>query len=387
MEESAIRNPQFTIYESRRTSNRISVPGKKKRFLCYCEDVTDRDLETAIAEGYNSIELLKRYSTISMGPCQGKMCSMNTIHLCARANGWTVQETGTTTARPPITPVSLGVLAGQNMEPVQVSPIHEWHLARGAKMMVAGLWLRPEHYGDATAEVQAVRERVGVIDVSTLGKLQLTGPGVPALLERIYVNQWRKLGVGRVRYGVMCNDEGVVLDDGVCAHLADEEWYMSTTSSGATGIFEWLGWWLQSGWGEGIHLTNLTEAFSAFNLAGPQARSVLQKLTGHATRAYPYIDLSNDAFPYMHIRTADVAGVPCRTLRIGFTGELSYEIHCPSGYALHLWEALMAAGEEFGIAPFGGEAQRVLRLEKAHIIVGQDTNALSDPFSANMEWA
>ncbi len=368
-----------TFHEPRRTSDRVSIPGTKKRFLCYCEDVTDEDLETAIAEGYNSIELLKRYSTISMGPCQGKMCSMNAIHLCARANGWTVQETGTTTARPPITPVTLGALTGQNMEPVQVTPIHNWHLARGAKMMVAGLWLRPEQYGNPTAEVRAVRERVGLIDVSTLGKLQLTGPGVPALLERIYVNQWRKLGVGRVRYGVMCNDEGVVLDDGVCAHLTDEEWYMTTTSSGATGIFEWLQWWLQSGWGEGVHLTDLTETFSAFNLAGPQSRALLQKLTE--------LNLANDAFPYMHIRTAEVAGVPCRLLRIGFTGEISYEIHCPSGYALHLWEALMEAGDEFGIAPVGVEAQRVLRLEKAHIIVGQDTDALSDPFSANMEWA
>ena len=188
------------------------------------------------------------------GPCQGAMCSMNTIHLCARANGWTVQETGTTTARPPTSPVTLGALAGQNMEPVQTTPIHQWHLDHGADMMVAGLWLRPNHYGDPAAEVTCVRERVGLIDVSPLGKLQLTGPGVPELLERIYTNQWGNLRVGRVRYGVMCNDEGVVLNDGVCAHLQDETWYMTTTSTGATTIFEWLQWWLQSGWGEGIHL-------------------------------------------------------------------------------------------------------------------------------------
>ena len=255
------------VLEPRRTSERVCVPGKKKRFVCYCEDVTDEDVETAIAEGYDSIELLKRYSTISMGPCQGAMCSMNTIHLCARANGWTVQETGTTTARPPITPVTLGTLAGQNMEPVQTTPIHQWHLNHGANMMVAGLWLRPHHYGDPTAEAMCVRNRVGLIDVSPLGKLQLTGPGVPELLERIYTNQWRNLRVGRVRYGVMCNDEGVVLNDGVCAHLKDETWYMTTTSTGATAVFEWLQWWLQSGWGEGIHLTDLTDTYSAFNLA------------------------------------------------------------------------------------------------------------------------
>ena len=369
----------FHVSESRRTSERVCIPGKKKRFVCYCEDVTDEDVETAIAEGYDSIELLKRYSTISMGPCQGAMCSMNTIHLCARANDWTVQETGTTTARPPITPVTLGALAGQNMEPVQTTPMHQWHLDHGANMMVAGLWLRPNHYGDPAVEAMCVRERVGLIDVSPLGKLQITGPGVPELLERIYINQWRNLRVGRVRYGVMCNDEGVVLNDGVCAHLKDETWYMTTTSTGATTVFEWLQWWLQSGWGEGVHLTDLTDTYAAFNLAGPQSRAVLEKLTER--------NLANKAFPYMRIRSAKIADVTCRLLRIGFTGELSYEVHCPSGYALHVWEALMDAGREFGIAPFGVEAQRILRLEKAHIIVGQDTDAMSDPLSANMEWA
>ncbi|MGH2523347.1 MAG: glycine cleavage T C-terminal barrel domain-containing protein, partial [Anaerolineales bacterium] len=365
--------------EPRRTSTRVSVPGHKKRFVCYCEDATTQDIETAIAEGYDSMELLKRYSTISMGPCQGKMCSMNTVHLCARANGWSVQQTGTTTSRQPITPVSLGALAGQHMEPVQVTPIHAWHLARKPKMLVAGLWLRPLHYGDPVAEVKAVRERVGLIDVSTLGKLRLTGPGVPTLLERIYINQWRGLGIGRVRYGVMCNDEGVVLDDGVCAHLAENEWYMTTTTSGASAIFEWIQWWLQSGWGDGVHVTDLAEAYAAFNLAGPQSRAVLQKLVN--------ADISNAAFPYMHIREMALAGVPCRAMRIGFTGELSYEIHCPSSYALHVWEALMGAGQEFSILPFGVEAQRVLRLEKGHIIVSQDTDAVTDPISADMGWA
>lgn len=362
-----------------RTSTLVQVPGTQKQFLCYCEDVTKKDLDMSIAEGYDSMELLKRYSTISMGPCQGKMCSSNAIHLCARANGWTIEQTGTTTARPPMIPVELGALAGQNMEPVQLSPVHDWHAARGAKMLVAGLWLRPEHYGGPAAEVQAVRERVGLIDVSTLGKLRLTGPGVPALLNRIYINQWQKLGVGRVRYGVMCNDEGIILDDGVTARVGEQEWYTTTTSSGAGTMLEWIQWWVQSGWGEGIHVTSLTETNAAFNLAGPQARAVLQKLTNE--------DLANEALPYMHVRDMEVAGVLCRLLRIGFTGELSYEIHCPSGYGLHIWEALLDAGKEFDIRPFGVEAQRILRLEKAHIIVGQDTDALTDPLSADMAWA
>ncbi len=363
----------------RRTSTRVRVPGTGKQFVCLCEDVTDVDIETAMAEGYDSIELLKRYSTITMGPCQGRMCSTNSIHLCARGNDTTVQTIGKTTSRPPVSPVSLGALAGQKMEPEQVSPLHAWHLAQGASMMVAGLWLRPEHYGNATAEVKAVREGVGVIDVSPLGKFHLSGPGVPDLLERMYVNHWRRLRRGRVRYGIMCNDEGVVLDDGVCARTGEESWYMSTTSTGASGIGQWLEWWMQSGWGDGVHLLDLTETNAAFNLAGPRSRQVLQELTDR--------DVSNEKFPYMRVRNADVAGVPCRILRLGFTGELSYEIHCPAGYGLNLWEELMRAGEGLGIRPFGVEAQRVLRLEKAHIIVGQDTDVLSDAIAANAAWA
>jgi sarcosine oxidase subunit alpha len=365
--------------EAPATSTLVQVPGDKKRFLCFCEDVTDKDLEMSIAEGYNSVELLKRYSTVSMGPCQGKMCSLNTIHLCARANEWTIEQTGTTTARPPMKPIKLGALAGQHMEPVQVAPVHDWHLKRGAKMMVAGLWLRPEHYGDPISEVKAVRERVGLIDISTLGKLRLTGPGVPNLLDRLYVNKWQKLPIGRVRYGLMCNDEGIVLDDGVTAHTGEFEWYTTTTSSGATAIYEWIQWWLQSGWGDGVHLANVTEVNAAFNLAGPRSRDVLQKLTNE--------DVANEALPYMSVRDAALDGVPCRLMRIGFTGELSYEIHCPAGYGLSLWESLMTAGAEFDIVPFGVEAQRVLRLEKAHVIVGHDTDALSDPISADMAWA
>jgi sarcosine oxidase subunit alpha len=365
--------------EARRTSKLVSIPGQKKQFVCYCEDVTKKDLEHSIAEGYDSIELLKRYSTISMGPCQGKMCSTNTIHLCARATSKTIEETGATTARPPMRPVSLGVLAGQNMEPVQVTPVHDWHVAQGAKMMVAGLWLRPEHYGNPTAEVQAVRQRVALIDISTLGKMQLSGPGVPRLLERIYTNQWENLATGRVRYGLMCNDEGIILDDGVTARVGETSWYMTTTSSGATSIYEWIQWWLQSGWGDGVQLTNVTEVNAAFNLAGPESRAVLQPLTG--------ADLSNEAFPYMHVREMPVAGVPCRIMRIGFTGELSYEIHCPAGYGHHLWETLLEAGKPSGIRPFGVEAQRVLRLEKGHIIVGQDTDALTNPIAASIGWA
>ena len=354
-------------------------PCAGKRFVCLCEDVTDEDVAAAIAEGYDSVELLKRYTTVSMGPCQGKMCALNSLEQAARELGRAVADLGRTTSRPPVVPVTLGALAGQRMDPVQVSPLHEWHLDNGARMMVAGLWLRPEQYGDPAEEVRAVRERAGLIDVSPLGKLQLTGPGVPGLLDRLYVNQWRDLRRGRVRYGIMCNDEGVVIDDGVCARLSDREWYMSTTSAGAGNVLEWIEWWRQSGWGEGVQVADLTEANAAFNLAGPRSRELLSRLTER--------DLANGRFPYMRARRAEVAGVPCLLLRIGFTGELSYEIHCPAGFARHLWERLLEAGEELGIRPFGVEAQRVLRLEKGHLIVGQDTDALSDPIAADAAWA
>jgi sarcosine oxidase subunit alpha len=243
-------------------------------------------------------------------------------------------------------------------------------------MMNAGLWKRPEQYGDPLLEVKAVRERVGLIDVSTLGKMKLTGAGVPDFLDKIYVNKWQKLGVGRVRYGLMCNAEGVVMDDGVTARIRDDEFYMSTTSGGAGSVFEWMQWWAQSGWGDEVTITDVTDNYAAFNLAGPESRAVLMALTD--------ADVSNEAFPYMQWREMELAGVQCRLMRIGFTGELSYEIHCPSGYGLHVWEAIMAAGQAFGMLPFGIEAQRILRLEKAHIIVGQDTDALTDPVMLDM---
>jgi len=354
-------------------------PTPGKAFVCLCEDVTAKDIAMAVAEGFDSLELVKRYATVTMGPCQGKMCAVASIHLTAAATGRSPAATGVTTARPPLTPVPLGVLAGQPMEPLRRTPVDEWHRRHGAHMMVAGLWQRPEHYGDPLAEVKAVREAVGLIDVSTLGKLRLTGPGVPAFLDRLYTTRLGDLPVGRVRYGLMGNDEGVILDDGVTARLDEQEWYITTTTGNAEAIYEWMQWWAQAGWGEGVHITDVTDDFAAFNLAGPRARAVLQALTT--------ADVGNTAFPYLHVRQLELAGVPCRVLRIGFTGELSYEIHCPAGFGPYLWETILAAGAEFGMRPFGVEAQRVLRLEKAHLIIGQDTDAMSDPLSAGMAWA
>ncbi|HEX6302969.1 MAG TPA: glycine cleavage T C-terminal barrel domain-containing protein, partial [Anaerolineales bacterium] len=336
------------------------------------------DLLDAMAEGFDDIETLKRYSTVSMGPCQGKMCSLNTIRVCAEGNGRSIAETGRTTSRPPFVPVKLGLLAGRKLEPVRLTPMHHRHLALDAKMMNAGQWLRPEHYGDPHAEVMGVHQRVGVIDVSTLGKIELRGPHSLTFLERIYTAKFADLPVGHLRYGLMCNEEGVIFDDGVVGRLADDHYYVTTTTGGLSPVYEWLAWWLAA-WDYQLDLFNVTTDYAAVNLAGPRARETLQKLVA--------IELSNLAFPYMHLQQAQVAGIPARLMRIGFVGELGYEIHIPAQYGDFLWEALMAAGSEFGIMAFGVEAQRVLRLEKGHLIVGQDTDALTDPFGAGLGWS
>lgn len=366
--------------EPARTSALVYVPGdSKKSFISFDEDVSIKDVRDAVAEGYKSMELLKRYSTLSMGPSQGKYESANSMALCAEANAWSIPETGTTTSRPPFSPVMLGALAGRVMEPVKYTPMHDWHVQRGAKMMNAGLWKRPEHYGDPAAEVLGTRNHLGIIDVGTLGKLHLTGKDVPQLLERLYTNKWGKLGEGRVRYGVMCNEEGIVSDDGVSANLGNDRWYMTATTGGASAVYETIEWYLQSGWTYDVHVINMTDHYAAMNLTGPHAREMLQPLTD--------IDLSNAAFPYMAARQGKVAGVPAIVMRIGFTGELGYEMHVPAGYGLYLWETLLEAGKKHNIIPFGVEAQRIMRLEKGHFIVGQDTDGLTDPFMAHLDWA
>ncbi len=362
-----------------RTSALTYIPGGKKSFVSFDEDVSIKDVRDSVAEGYKSMELLKRYSTLSMGPSQGKYENANTMALCAEANNQTIPETGTTTGRPPFTSVPLGALAGRHMEPVKYTPMHDWHIARGATMMNAGLWKRPEYYGDPAAEVVGTRNSLGIIDVGTLGKLRLYGKDVPKLLEMLYTNKWSKLAEGGVRYGVMCNEEGIVSDDGVTANLGGDEWYMTATTGGVTGLYQDIEWNLQSGWDFDVHAVNMTDDYAAMNLTGPNAREVLQPLTD--------IDLNNEAFPYMAARQGTVAGVPAILMRIGFTGELGYEMHVPAGYGLYLWETLMDAGETFNITPFGVEAQRIMRLEKGHFIVGQDTDALTNPFMAHLDWA
>jgi len=354
----------------------------RKKFVCPCEDVTLKDIDQAVQEGFDHIETLKRYSTVTMGPCQGKMCAMNAVAACARATGRTISETGTTTSRPLIQPVSLGALAGPHLEPTRLTPLHHRHLELGAEMMDAGQWKRPRVYTSAAGsaaeeEIRAVRERVGLIDVSTLGKIDLQGRNAVKLLERIYTNTWADLKVGRVRYGVIVDESGIILDDGTVARLGEDRFFITTTTSGIGSVEEWLAWWME-GTPWCVHVTNVTSALAAVNLAGPKSRDVLAKVTD--------LDISPAALPYLRAVQGTVAGVPATILRIGFVGELGYEMHFAAEYGEYVWDSLMEAGQEFGIAPFGVEAQRTLRLEKGHIIVTQDTDALSTPLEAGMPW-
>jgi sarcosine oxidase, subunit alpha len=356
--------------------------GRTDGFVDFSEDVSAKDLRAAVAEGFDGAELAKRFTTATMGPLQGKLETVNTVAVVAAATGASIAETGTTTWRPPYVPVTLGALAGRAFEPVRYSPMQPWHEAHGAVPLVAGAWIRPDRYGDSAAEVTNVREHVGIIDVTPIGKLDLRGPDIPKLLNLLYVNKWSKLEIGRVRYGVMCAEDGVVLDDGVTGRLGDEHYLMSTTSSGAATVWEWVENWLQTehpDWR--VHVTPVTTAYASMNVAGPQARRLIERVTTG-------VDLSNEAFPYMHVRTGQIAGVDdCVLWRIGFTGELSYELHVPAGYGLHVWETLLEAGADLGVRAFGIEAQRILRLEKGHFIVGQDTDGLTRGFSAALEWA
>jgi sarcosine oxidase subunit alpha len=350
---------------------------KGKCFVCICEDVTDKDVKRAIREGFDSIELAKRYTTVTMGPCQGKLCHLPSIRLYARENETDEATIGTTTARPPWAPVELGVLAGRPHEPGKRTSIHHRHKDLGAKVMWTGAWRRPHSYGDPQEEVQAVHRSLGVIDVSTLGKLLVRGPDAAGFLERIYPNRFGDMKDGRIRYAVLGTDSGRIMDDGTVARLSEDEYYVTTTSTGAEGVIEWLEWW-NAVWHLDVEIVNLTGAIAAVNVAGPNARKLMEGLTE--------LDVSNDAFKYLDAKHAPVAGVPALTLRIGFVGELGYEIHFPSPYGEYLWDTILEHGAEWDAKPFGLEPQRILRLEKMHILIGQDTDSESNALEASMPW-
>ncbi|HEY2111279.1 MAG TPA: glycine cleavage T C-terminal barrel domain-containing protein, partial [Dongiaceae bacterium] len=357
-----------------------------KDFVDFDEDLQVKDLVNGIADGYDDIELLKRYSTVGMGPSQGRHSAVAAVRVLAKETATDLATLSVTTQRPPYVPEKFGHLAGRVFEPERHTAMHHRHHELGARMMVAGLWYRPAFYGKPEdrdqairEEVQAVRSNVGLIDVSTLGGLDIRGPDAAEFLNRLYTFTYAKQPVGRSRYVLMCDQTGAIIDDGVACRIHDQHFYVTATTSGVDGVYRLMLQW-NAQWRLDVDVANVTAAYAGVNIAGPRARVVLAKVCHD-------VDLGPEAFPYMGVRLGSVAGIPARLLRVGFVGELGYEIHAPASQGEALWDALMAAGGTAGIRPFGVEAQRVLRLEKGHIIIGQDTDGLTHPFEADMAWA
>ncbi|TBU75354.1 2Fe-2S iron-sulfur cluster-binding protein [Phytopseudomonas daroniae] len=357
-----------------------------KEFVDFDEDLQIRDIVNATRHGYRDVQLVKRFSTVGMGPSQGRHSALPTARLVADATGRSVSETGVTTARPPFAAEKLAHVAGRAFDPYRQTAMHRRHVELGARLMPAGAWQRPAFYGKAEereacmqAEARQVREKVGLIDVSTLGGLDVRGPDAAELLERMYTFGFGKLAVGRTRYALMTAEDGVVIDDGVACRLGEQHFYISATTSGVDRVYRSLLKW-NAQWRLNVDIANVSAAFAAVNLAGPLSRQVLEKVCTD-------VDLSAAGFPYLGVREGTVAGVPARLLRVGFVGELGYEIHVPARFGEHLWDALMDAGAAFGIRPFGVETQRLLRLEKGHVIIGQDTDGMTHPAEIDMGWA
>jgi sarcosine oxidase subunit alpha len=365
---------------------------KAKRFVDLQNDTSAADIELAVREGYTSVEHVKRYTAMGFGTDQGKLGNVNGMAILAQTLGADIAATGTTTFRPAYTPVTFGALAGREVgelfDPVRKTAMHTWHEQAGAKFENVAQWHRPWFYprGDETLhqavdrECLATRRGIGVLDASTLGKIDIQGPDAAELLNRIYTNGWTKLGVGRCRYGLMLGEDGMVMDDGVTARLAEQHFLMTTTTGGAAHVMGWLEQWLQTEWPDlKVYLTSVTDHWATVAVAGPYSRSLIGELC-------PDIDFSRDAFPFMSLRHGTVARVPARVVRVSFTGELSYEINVPANYGLHLWQAVMKAGAKYDATPFGTETMHVLRAEKGFIIVGQDTDGSVTPDDLGMSW-
>lgn len=361
--------------------------GAGRDFVDFDEDLQVKDIVNAVGDGYRELELVKRYSTVGMGPSQGRHAALPTARIVAEATGRSVGQIGITTARPPFGPEKLGLLAGPHRSQHRTTPMDADHRALGARMIPAGVWWRPLHYAQpgtpvpqaVAAEVRQVREQVGMLDVSTLGKLAIRGPDAARFIDRIYTMAHEKQPVGRVRYCLMLNEMGSVVDDGVAYRLAQDDFYVTATTGAVDRVFSEMSL-LNAQWRMQVDIQNVTAAFAGINVTGPMARRVLQRLSGD-------IALDADDFGYLQGRSGTLAGCPVHVMRIGFTGELSYELHTPRSYARTLWRALQQAGQPEGLKPYGLEASRILRLEKGHIIIGQDTDALSTPDELGMDWA
>ncbi|TNC52857.1 sarcosine oxidase subunit alpha family protein [Rubellimicrobium rubrum] len=365
---------------------------KRKMWLDFQNDVKVSDVELAAREGFQSVEHAKRYTTLGMATDQGKLSNINGLAVLSNALHVPIPQVGTTTFRPPYTPLTLGTIGGVAKEhlfqPVRRTAIHEWHQRHGATWEPVGLWRRPfayirpgEHVHAAmNREVLAVRNGVGLLDASTLGKIVVKGPDAGRFLDMMYTNVMSSLPVGKCRYGLMCTENGFLSDDGVVIRLSEDSWLCHTTTGGADRIHAHMEDWLQTEWHDWkVYVANLTEQWAQIAVAGPRARDVLSKLGG--------MDLSREALPFMAFAEGKLGGFDARVHRISFSGELSFEVAVPANQGLALWEALMQAGTEWGITPYGTEAMHVLRAEKGYIMIGEETDGTVIPQDLNLGWA
>lgn len=369
----------------------VPLGHKGKWFVDQQNDVTAADLKLALREGYTSVEHMKRYTTNGMATDQGKTSNVNAIALASETLAKPVPEVGVTTFRPPYIPVTFGAFMGRDadefLDPLRKTPMDPWQEKNGAAFENVGQWRRAWYYPKAgedihaavNREVLAVRNAVGILDASTLGKIDIQGPDAAEFLNRIYTNAWSKLEVGRCRYGFMLKEDGMVMDDGVTARLGPNHFLMHTTSGNAAPVLGLLEEYLQTEWPEmKVFFTSVTEQFATIQLAGPKARELLAEVA-------PALNLSPNALAHMSFTEGEVAGAPARIFRISFTGELSFEINVPASWGLAVWEAFMTAGAKYGITPYGTEAMHVLRAEKGYVIVGQETDGSVNPLDLGME--
>jgi len=368
------------------------VIGKTKPFVDFQNDATAKDIQLALREGFRSIEHVKRYTTTGMGTDQGKLGNMHALGIVADTAGVKMGELGTTTFRPPYTPLTFGTIVGRNVgeffDIFRKTPLHEWHEKNNAQFENVGQWKRAWYYPinnetmdeAVQRESKAARESAGILDASTLGKIDIQGTDASEFLNRIYTNSWSKLGIGKCRYGLMLNEDGMVYDDGVSTRLDENHYIMTTTTGGAANVMGKLEDFLQTEWPElDVFLTSITDHFATVSVCGPNSRKILNKII-------PDLDLSDENFPHMSFKNAHIGKIKCRVMRISFTGEHSYEINIQANYGKSVWEKCMEAGKEFNITPYGTEAMHLLRAEKGFIITGQDTDGTMTPIDLQMDW-
>ena len=365
---------------------------KFKMWLDFQNDVKVSDVELAAQEGYQSVEHTKRYTTLGMATDQGKVSNINGLAVLSGALNQPIPATGTTTFRPPYTPLTFGTIAaearGDLFQPLRKTPMHGWHQAKGAYWEPVGHWRRPycfpktgESHGDAVArEIRAVRAGVGTLDASTLGKIIVKGPDAGKFLDMIYTGMMSSLPIGKCRYGLICNENGFLVDDGVAARLSDDTWLVHTTTGGADRMHAHFEDWLQCEWWDWqVYTANVTEEWAQVAVVGPRARVLLERLGG--------MDVSPEALPFMGWADGEIAGIPARIYRISFSGELSFEVAVPANRGLELWEKLHEAGADLGITPYGTEAMHVMRAEKGFIMIGDETDGTVIPQDLGLGWA